>query len=50
MVLLFMFARGAAAKKSTKQKQHAGEPDTRKELLRTGEEEAKGADPQLSSM
>jgi hypothetical protein len=31
-------------------KANAGEPNTRKELLRTGEEGAKGADPQLSSM
>jgi hypothetical protein len=31
-------------------KANAGEPNTRKELLRTGEEGAKGADPQLSYM
>jgi hypothetical protein len=48
-VVVYVCAR-SGGEEVNKAKENAGEPDTRKELLRTGEEEAKGADPQLSSM
>jgi hypothetical protein len=36
-------ARGGEVEKSTEEQANASEPNTRKELLRTGEEGAKGA-------